>query len=105
MTEDQVFDGERLVLDGEQYINCTFTGCALVYSGGVLPMMQYCKFDGCGFVLEESALRTMTFLAELVSGSDKGRDIVETLFMSILAGKVPGIADIQAPTTFRGLLN
>jgi hypothetical protein len=48
--------GQRVVLDGRNFIECTFTDCTLVLEGSALFQMDRCNIsDDCRFAVEGGA--------------------------------------------------
>ena len=54
-----------IVLDGEEYEQCIFDNCTLIYKGGALPQVTECTITSCKWTFEEAAQRTMQWLAIL----------------------------------------
>lgn len=82
--------GDSVVLDGNEYIDCEFNGCTMIYSGGDLP-----KFSGktspIAFPIwkfEGAALKTMDFLISLYT---KDPNAVEGLFNQIRGNNPPPV--------------
>ncbi len=66
---------QRVVLDAQDYEECTFVDCTLIYRGGEPPTLSNNSFVRCAWDLDDAALRTLGFFAVLnMSGL---RDIVE----------------------------
>lgn len=63
LVEGQTITGRRVVVDGNQYVNCLFIDCELVYRGGE------CKFQSttrrCSWFFEGPARNTIRILREL----------------------------------------
>lgn len=63
LVEGQTITGRRVVVDGNQYINCLFIDCELVYRGGE------CKFQSatrsCSWFFEGPARNTIRILRAL----------------------------------------
>lgn len=63
LVEGQTITGRRVVVDGNQYVNCLFIDCELVYRGGE------CKFQSttrrCSWFFEGPARNTIRILQEL----------------------------------------
>jgi hypothetical protein len=59
-------------IDGNQYVNCRFENCQLVFSGGELPTINSCHFDNCRWQFEEAAERTLLFMKNLYHGMGPG---------------------------------
>jgi hypothetical protein len=66
--QNQAFSNQNLVVDGNRYVACTFTDCALVYNGGDLPVFDRCDLRGMTLQLGGAALSTVRFLSGLHQG-------------------------------------
>jgi hypothetical protein len=75
--KDLTKESESVLLDGNEFINCEFQGCNLVYRGGELPRLQQCRFARCAWHLEEGAQRTIQFLRSIYHSGPGGRELVE----------------------------
>ncbi len=56
------YNHQTVVLDGETFSNCDFAACRLVYSGGVPPVFEDCRFDKCDWKFEDAASHTLSYL-------------------------------------------
>lgn len=56
------FADQRVVLDEDEFYECTFTRCQLVYQGGERAYIVGCRMEQCRFDFEGSAGRTLLFL-------------------------------------------
>lgn len=54
--------------DGNQYIDCTFNNCQLLYSGGDLPSFVRCNLNETGFIFTGAAGNTLQFLQSMHAG-------------------------------------
>lgn len=78
------FNDTSVVIDGNDYIQCTFTGCTLLYRGGIIPKFAGCRLDRCRWVFEDSAIRTIGLLRGMYSGLGAGgRQIVDDFIREI----------------------
>lgn len=59
------FDGANVTLDFNEYVDCEFSGCEMIYKGGNLPVFENCNFSQCRFSLVEKAQNTLDYLAFL----------------------------------------
>lgn len=91
MAYGETFEGERISLDGESFVDCTFRDCTLVYEGGEIPpAIHDNRFRGCRWQFEGAAGRTVSFMAAMYGGLDgHGREVVERTFDRI-RGEVGG---------------
>jgi hypothetical protein len=70
--------GEEIVIDGVTFVNCTFAGARLRYTGGPHPRFLNTSVNDSAWIFEDSALRTIQVLQALADG--EGRPMVEDLF-------------------------
>ena len=59
--EGMHFSGESVELDGNHFINCTFSNCILEYRGGPVAFDRT-QMDGCRHVFFGRARRTLHYL-------------------------------------------
>jgi len=78
---NQSFSGERILLDGKHFEDCTFEHCDLVYRGGVPPNFVRSDFAAPRFVFEEAAQSTIQFMSAIYNGIDER--IIERTFDEI----------------------
>lgn len=76
------FSGERIELDGNEYRNCKFTNCKIVYSGGEIPTLENNDFTSCVWLFEGAASRTLSFLTALHKGG--GEQLVKDTVAAIM---------------------
>jgi hypothetical protein len=77
------FAGGRVDLDDQEYYNCTFDDCTIVYSATGPVKVEGCHFNRCRFGFEEAAEGTIRFLTALYQID---ADTVEQTFDSIRSG-------------------
>ncbi len=83
--KDQNFSGTTEALDGNEYVNCKFKNCTMVYRGGGIPVINGCNFEDCKWQFEEAAERTLVFLKAVCHGMGPGgRQLVESTLNEIL---------------------
>jgi hypothetical protein len=85
--EGRQFDNETIVLDDNEYIDCTFHRCRFQYNGGEFNIERI-RFDTLEFTVGGPAARTVMLLQSLWAG-DVGRQAVLGLLE----------ANAQAPRT------
>jgi len=63
VVEGQTITGRRVIVDGNQYVNCLFVDCQLVYRGGECRFQS--KTRRCSWFFEGPARNTIGILREL----------------------------------------
>ena len=71
--------GDVVYADGGHFINCSFDGATLVYSGGEHPRFEDCRFNASGWAFSDAALRTVQFL-QFLNASPEGPEFLAELF-------------------------
>jgi len=61
--QGKTITSQRVVLDGNQYVNCLFIGCELVYRGGACTFQSNTR--DCSWFFEGPAKNTIGILREL----------------------------------------
>jgi hypothetical protein len=64
--ENRAFENEAVTLDDNEYIDCTFTNCKFLYSGGDFNIERI-RFDSLEFTVDGPAARTVMLLRSLWS--------------------------------------
>ncbi|MBM3150010.1 MAG: hypothetical protein FJZ88_08325 [Chloroflexi bacterium] len=77
----KTFSGDEVLLDGNEYYECIFTNCRLVYRGGGDMSIVGCTFDNPQWVFGGSAANTIRFLEAIYR--DGGRMLIEQTFDNI----------------------
>ena len=86
---NKTFTNETITLDGNDYDNCEFNKCELVYSGGTLPNLSDSNFNDCGWSFRDAAARTIQLMTALYAGG--AIRLVEGTFEYIRGKQKPGI--------------
>ncbi len=55
------FVNEQVLLDGNDYRHCTFSGCTLIYRGGDVAFDDALYFKDNQFVFSDAAARSLEF--------------------------------------------
>ena len=72
------------IIDGNQYTECRFENCQLIYRGGEIPRISQCHFENCTWQFEEAAERTLLFMKFLYLGMGTGgKDLIEATLAAI----------------------
>jgi hypothetical protein len=84
------FLNERIAVDGNEYRECTFSHCTLLFEGRQIPTMANINMNHCVWEFVGAAKTTMNFLILMYHRyGDGGRDIVESMFKSVRDFKPP----------------
>lgn len=87
--EGEVFVQERVELGGNQFRDCRFESCRLVYDGSAGVRIEGCDFEESRLELVDEAGNTLSFLQNLFHGfGDDGRKVVESFFEQIRQGRI-----------------
>jgi hypothetical protein len=79
------FTNTRVRVDNEEFHNCRFDGCMIVYGGTGGVIMDTCTFNNCNFEFEGAAGNTVKFMSGLYQLSS---DLIERTFDNIRFGRV-----------------
>lgn len=80
----ETFENRSIVLDGNDYEDCTFRNCTLIYQGGASPKLLNNYLENCTWQFQDAAERTVNFLKGLYHGlGQEGRVLVEATFRNI----------------------
>jgi hypothetical protein len=87
--EGNTFIGERVVLDNQAYVKCTFTRCRIAFGAtGPVSLIEN-TFNECTWEFTGPAAQMLTFLSNFyISGG--GQEFVEALFNEIRSGRSLG---------------
>lgn len=73
MPSGESYNHQTVVLDGEDFSDCEFAACRLIYSGGEPPQFNNCRFDACDWRFEDAASRTLSYLKLMWSAGAKAQ--------------------------------
>jgi hypothetical protein len=79
--EKKLFENKTVVVDGNEYVNCTFRNVVLVFRGTTAVSMKGCELFDTNWELQGPALRTVRFLGE--HRKDGHRDFVDSMIKRI----------------------
>jgi len=87
--EDETFVQERIELGENEFRNCRFESCRLVYDGSPGVRIQNCDFEETRLELVEEAGNTLGFLQNIFHGfGEDGQAVVENFFDQIRQGQI-----------------
>lgn len=82
--ENETFRDRTVEIDGNQYTNCTFIKCRIVFTGFEEGVFDACNFIRCDWGFSGPAASTLNYLAAIYHGlGQTGQDMVEGIFESI----------------------
>jgi len=87
VTRGRRFSEQEIHLDGNEFLDCNFERCTLIYSGSEPVTIGGCTFDKCNLSFIGPAKLTLSFLTSLYHGGF--RDLIEATFKNIREGKHP----------------
>ena len=81
---DRDFSGKTVELDGNQFVNCRFYDCKLMFFATAPVSFDQCVFNECDWSFEGPADIMLSFLTALYHGLGvSGQDLVELIFQGI----------------------
>lgn len=96
--DHKLFTDEDIRIDEDEFTNCEFVNCRIIFTGKGPASFSNCKFDQCQWVFDGPAEDTIQYLAALYTGlGPGGQDLVEGIFDSIRKGGVGHGALIPGP--------
>ena len=81
--EGKKFFKASIDLDDNQFYDCIFDSCVLVYRGGPSPNIAKCSFSNTFFSFAEAAANTLQFIANMYQHGFK--DNIVTVLNNIVA--------------------
>jgi len=89
--EKQTFTNQEVCLDDNEFVECQFNNCTMIYGGGSGPKLVGCSFNNIRWSFADAALNTLHFMTGLYHGAGEGgRQLIEQTFENIKRGKHPG---------------
>ena len=82
--QGETFTNETVFLDGNEYLNCTFTNCELIFSGTAGVTLQGINFNSCRWTFHGPAGTTINFMTALYQAGVT--DMLEQTFENIRRG-------------------
>lgn len=87
-----IFEGKELAdqeisLDFNEFVNCRFVRCSLVFRGFGPARLRGCIFDDVTWSFDGPAANTVKFMTGLYHGAGQGgRQLIESTFENIRKG-------------------
>ena len=86
--KNTAFSNQPIDLDDNEFIECRFEKCNLIYRGGKLPSLVDCSFDEFRISFEHAAADTLSFINALYHGGFKS--VIEATFNNIRSDSKKG---------------
>jgi hypothetical protein len=78
-----IFSNQSVELDGNEFVDCVFNNCELVYAGGPPPTLTNNSFLGVKFSFRGCAANTAAFLKAMANPSSGMQNAVKDIFPEI----------------------
>jgi hypothetical protein len=82
--EGAAFTNDTVVLDGNEYRNCIFTNCELIFRGANGVSLHGISLNSCRWTFEGSAALTINFMTALYQAGVT--DLIDQTFENIRRG-------------------
>jgi len=85
--EGDSFKDKKIDMDFNEFVDCNFENCELVYHGAGTIGMEGCSFSSVRWTFTDSAATTVKFMTALYHGAGTGgQRLIESTFENIRAG-------------------
>jgi len=75
--KDRIYENRRLTVDGGRFIRCRFVQSKIIYDATAEVSFEECSFEGCDWVFQNAADRTLRYLSMLIhQGGVEGNAVV-----------------------------
>ncbi len=82
--QGEAFSNEMVVLDGNDYLNCTFTNCEIVFRGTASVTLNGLYLNDCRWTFDGPAGLTINFMTALYQAGVT--DLIDQTFENIRRG-------------------
>lgn len=83
--ETKTFTKEEIHLDFNEFINCKFIECNIIYHGYGLVRLNNNSFENCRHSFSDSAAKTLNFMSAIYFGG--GKQLIEDTIKNITTGQ------------------
>ena len=66
--DQKLITDENIHIDEDEFTNCTFVNCRIIFTGKGPTRFTNCRFDECQWVFDGPAENTIQYLAALYTG-------------------------------------
>jgi hypothetical protein len=77
------FTNSTVPLDGNEFVNCLFDNCELIYQGGIPPQLSDNSFNNFKIVFRGPAANTIAFVKAMAAPDSGMQKIVRDTFPEI----------------------
>jgi hypothetical protein len=88
--DKQVFIGQQIQLDGNEYFDCSFQRCSILMSGLGPFTLHGCSIENCRFGVGDPAAHVLRYMAALYAMGGEAQAMIEQVFNSIRTGEILG---------------
>ena len=86
--KNHTFEGQNVLLDGNEFIDCTFKNCKIEYRGFAGFNLESNSVTNCSWIMGNPAANAINYLAALYAQGGDARKLVEGTFENIRTGKI-----------------
>lgn len=87
--DQKLITDENIRIDEDEFTNCWFKNCRIIFTGKGPARFSNCKFDECQWVFDDAAEETIQYMAKLYTDLGLGgQALVEGIFDSIRQGGI-----------------
>jgi len=88
--ERQTFSNATIIIDGNEYLECKFERCKIVYCGVAVVALNGCSFSDCEWSFDGPAARTVQFMSALYASGGGAKELIEQTLRNIRGKPQPG---------------
>ena len=90
------FNNQEVLLDNNEFHQCSFKDCTLTYGGDDPPILSGCSFSGVKWSFVGAAANTISFMTGIYNGcGEGGRGLIEKTFDNIRGNVSPTRATLH----------
>ena len=84
----QTFENQNVLLDGNEFVGCTFTKCHMEFAGMVVCHLDSNRFNDCTWGFIGPAGLTLSFMAAMYGDGGDSARLIENTLAQIRTGKI-----------------
>lgn len=86
--QKQIINDQQVLLDGNEFRECKFVNCHILYAGIMPPVLINNEFDTCTFGFTGPAQNLINFMSAMYQGNPGFQKLAENMFDAIRKGSV-----------------